>query len=90
MNAANWLLACALALLLAWFGPAIDDHGAEQALAGELEAAQAQARAQDRYERAVQQLCGDNAAWMQLEGGAIQCYTRRGLKTRVVTAQVQP
>ncbi len=86
------LLAMATITLLAWLGPAIDDHSAEQAQADDLQAAQQQADAQRRYEAAVQNVCGPNAAWMALQDGAIQCTTKRGTPTRRVqlTAQVRP
>lgn len=84
----------ALIITLAWFGPALDDHSAEQAQADDIEAAHHQAAAQARYAAAVQALCGDNAAWMQLQDGAIQCATKRGTPTRrvtlITTAQVHP
>lgn len=74
----------AIIALLGWFGPALDDHSAEQAQADALQDAQHQAQAQARYDAAVQQLCGPNAAWMQLQDGAIQCTDKRGTPTRRV------
>lgn len=85
----------ALVFTLAWFGPALDDHSAEQAQADDLQAAQRQSDAQRRYDTAVRRLCGQNADYMELDHGAIQCSTKRGHPTRRValvttTTQVQP
>jgi len=88
--ATNWLLACALALLLsgAHLLDSIPDHRAEFDQAADIDAAQAQAQAQARYAAAAQRACGENAAWRQLDAGSVQCFTHRGLKT--ISAQVQP
>lgn len=82
----------AMLLLLGWAGPALDDHSAEFDTAADIEAAQHQASAQARYDAAVQRLCGQNAAYMELADGEIQCKTKRGTPTRRVTltAQVTP
>lgn len=78
------LLAIAMAAVLA-LGTTIDDHSMEQAQADDLQAAQRQAKAERTYQAAVQRLCGPNAAWMQLEGDAIQCTTKRGTPTTRLT-----
>ena len=44
--------------------------------------------AEQRFARAAQAMCGENAAWALLPDGAVQCSTKRGHKT--ITAQVQP
>lgn len=82
----------AMLLLLGWAGPALDDHSAEFDQAADIETAQHQASAQARYDAAVQRLCGENAAYMELADGEIQCKTKRGTPTRRVTltAQVTP
>jgi hypothetical protein len=86
------LTALALIVVLAWLGPSLDDNGAEFDQAADIEAAQHDASAQARYDAAVQRLCGENAAYMELADGAIQCKTKRGMPTRRVTltAQVTP
>ena len=86
------LTTLAMVAMLGWFGPALDDHSAEFDAAASLDDARHQASAQARYDAAVQRLCGDNAAWMELQDGAIQCTTKRGTPTRRVTltAQVTP
>ena len=86
------IIVLALLAILGWFGPALDDHSAEQTQAADLEAAQHQAQAQARYAAAVQRLCGPNSAWMELQGGDIQCTDKRGRKTArvVLTAQARP
>lgn len=84
----NWLLALALVALLAGVGPAIDDHSAERAQADSLQDSIKAEAAQARFAKAAQAICGDNAAWLDLGGGAVQCLTHRGRKT--IVAQVQP
>lgn len=66
-------------------GTTLDDHSAEQAQADDLQQAQQQAAAEHTYRTAVQRLCGPNAAWMELQGGAIQCTTKHGKPTTRVT-----
>ena len=78
------LTTLAIAAILGW-GTTIDDHSAEQDMADDLEAAERQASADATYQRQVQRLCGDNAGWMELHDGAIQCTTKRGTPTRRVT-----
>ena len=84
----------ALIITLAWLGPTLDDHSTEQAQADDLQAAQRQSDAQRRYDTAVRRLCGQNADYMELDHGAIQCSTKRGHPTRrvtlITTAQVLP
>lgn len=86
----NLALAGALAATLAFGGALLDDHSADYDVARDLEDAQAQAKATQIFESKVQQLCGQNAGWMQLENGAIQCYTHRGAKTITVTLRSAP
>lgn len=81
-------LATVLAITIGWFGPAIDDHSAERAQAADIEAAQKQAGAAQRFERAAQRICGPQAAWDLLPDGSVQCRTKHGAKT--ITAQVAP
>lgn len=83
------LATVAIVMLLAWLGPALDDHSADYATAADLEAAQQQASAQARYDAAVQRLCGPNAAWMERADGAIQCTDKHGRRTRQVNLTVQ-
>jgi hypothetical protein len=79
------LTALAIAAILGILGPGLDDHSGDYAQLADIEAAQQQASAQERYERAVQQLCGPNAGWMELQDdSAIQCTTKRGTPTRRV------
>lgn len=75
----------AIAAVLGILGPALDDHSDDYAQLASIEDAQQQAQAQARYDAAVQQLCGPNAAWMELQDGVIQCTTKRGTPTRRVT-----
>ncbi len=88
MNA--WL--AALAIVLAYVvmsvldGPT--DHSTEVAQAQALDDAHRADLARQRFERAAQAMCGDNAAWAEVAPGAVQCYTHRGAKT--IAGRVQP
>lgn len=89
-RALNWALAALLALLLSSSylldGPT--DHQAEWASAASLQdAIRAEAQA-ERKQRAIADLCGQNAGSFELADGATQCTTKHGRKT--VTARVQP
>ena len=86
----DFILAGALAVTLAFGGAMLDDHSTDFDVARDLEDAQAKAKATQVYEAKVQQLCGENAGWMQLENGVIQCYTHRGAKTITVTVRGAP
>lgn len=83
----TWLASITAALVLgaSHYLDSIPDHSDDYVQLANIEAAQQQASAQARYERAVQQLCGPNAAWMERQDGAIQCATKRGTPTRRVT-----
>ena len=83
-------LAGVLAATLGIGGLALDDHSAEFDAGRDIEDAQAQAMANQRYEATVQRLCGENAGWMRLENDVIQCYTHRGAKTITVTLRSAP
>lgn len=83
MNA--WLSAIAIVLLYIMAavldGPT--DHSTEAAQAQALDDAHRAAQYRQRFERAAARACGENAAWSELEGGAIQCRTKHGRKTIV-------
>lgn len=72
-------LAFAMAALLAYVGPQIDDHSGESAAAKQA--------AQERLAKAAQKICGINAAW-EIKGDVLQCLTHRGFKT--VLTKVTP
>jgi len=80
----------AIAAILGILGPGLDDHSDDYAQLANIADAQQQAQAQRRYDAAVQQLCGPNAAWMELQDGAIQCTTKRGTPTRRVALITTP
>lgn len=82
------LLASALAILLCWFGPAIDDHSAENDQAIDLQAAIVASIAQDKFDRAAQAVCGPQSPWVQLNDGSVQCSTKHGRPT--ITVKVSP
>lgn len=74
----NAILFVGFAFTLSCLGPMIDDHSAEQEQARE---AIKQQRAQQRFEKAAQEMCGMNAAWTDLGDGVIQCFSKKGRKT---------
>ena len=82
------ILAVAIAALLCWLGPALDDHSAEWDESANLADAQRAADARQRFERAAQQICGPQSPFTELADGSIQCHDRRGRKT--ITAEVRP
>ena len=72
-------------VLLAWAGPAIDDHSGDSATADAIEAAQAR----DRYLAAAQRSCGSNVGVIELEDGSMRCALHNGRKTARI-AMVAP
>lgn len=73
----------AILVLLSVVGPKLDEI---QTTAEAIESsAKAQAK-QERFEQAARAVCGENAAWQDIGGGAIQCFTHRGHKT--LTARI--
>jgi len=82
----NWTLAVATALVLstAYLLDGPSDHQAAIDAAADAKATQAEKRAQARFEKAAQAMCGDNAGWTQLANGSVQCLTKRGHKTQKV------
>ena len=85
---ANILLGALIVVLLAWAGPALDDHSAEWQQADDLQAAINTAIERRRFEQAAQQICGPQAAWAELPDGSVQCKTKHGRPT--VTVKVSP
>jgi hypothetical protein len=85
-HAINWTLAVATALVLstAYLLDGPSDHQAAQDAAADANATQREQAQQARFEKAAQQMCGDNAGWTQLENGSVQCFTKRGHKTQKV------
>jgi hypothetical protein len=85
-HAINWTLAALTALVLstAYLLDGPGDHQAAIDAASDAKATQSEKRAQARFERAAQAMCGENAGWTQLENGAVQCFTKRGHKTQKV------
>lgn len=66
----------ALAGAMSVGGPALDEFDA-------LKDAQQSAARRDRFERAAQAMCGENAGWRELDDGRVACFTKRGHKTMV-------
>lgn len=67
------VLSLLLAFTLGAFGPSLD-------------AAPQAPTAHDRMRAAAQAMCGsENAAWEEFAPGKIQCFTKRGAKTKRTT-----
>lgn len=67
------VLSLLLAFTLGAFGPSLD-------------AAPQAPTAHDRMRAAAQKMCGsENAAWQEVAPGQIQCFTKRGAKTKRTT-----
>ena len=85
-HAINWTMALAVAAVLstAYLLDGPSDHQAAIDAAADAKATQAEQRAQARFEKAAQAMCGDNASWTKLDNGAVQCFTKRGHATQKV------
>ena len=85
-HAINWALAVAVAVVLstAYLLDGPSDHQAALDAAANVKATQAEQRAQARFEKAAQAMCGENSGWTKLENGSVQCFTKRGHKTQKV------
>lgn len=85
-HAINWTLAVAVSLVLstAYLLDGPSDHQAAIDAAADAKATQREQAALERFERAAQAMCGDNAGWTKLENGAVQCFTKRGHATQKV------
>jgi hypothetical protein len=85
-HAINWTLAALAALVLstAYLLDGPSDHQAAIDAAADAKATQREQAQQARFEKAAQQMCGENSGWTQLENGAVQCFTKRGHKTQKV------
>ena len=85
-HAINWTLAVAVAVVLstAYLLDGPSEIQAAIDAAADAKATQAEQRAQARFEKAAQAMCGENAGWTKLENGAVQCFTKRGYKTQKV------
>ena len=83
----NWLAAGLVALVLGtshYLDWPREIEAAQDAVAA-YKAAKTDQERQQRFEAAVQQLCGENAGWKMLDDKSIQCFTHRGHKTKKVT-----
>ena len=85
-HAINWTLAGLTALVLstAYLLDGPSDHQAALDAAADVKATQREQAALARFERAAQEMCGDNAGWKLLDSGSVQCFTKRGHKTQKV------
>ena len=85
-HAINWTLAVAVAAVLstAYLLDGPSDHQAAIDAAADAKATQREQAQQARFEKAAQQMCGENAGWTRLENGAVQCFTKTGRKTQKV------
>lgn len=82
------LLTLAIAALLCWFGPSIDDHSAENDQAVDLQYAINESIRRERFAQAAQAVCGPQSPWVQLNDGSVQCSTKYGKPT--ITVRVSP
>lgn len=82
----NWTLAVAVSLVLstAYLLDGPSDHQAAMDAAADAKATQREQAQQARFEKAAQQMCGENAGWTKLENGSVQCFTKKGHKTQKV------
>jgi len=85
-HAINWTMAALAALVLstAYLLDGPSDHQAAMDAAADAKATQAEQKAQARFEKAAQAMCGDNAGWTKLENGSVQCFNKTGRKTQKV------
>lgn len=81
-------LAIAIAALLCWFGPSLDDHSDEFDQAVDLQMAINAAIEQGKFDRAAQAVCGPQSPWVQIADGSVQCSTKHGRPT--ITVKVSP
>ena len=82
----NWTLAVAVSLALstAYLLDGPSDHQAAMDAAADAKATQREQAALARFEKAAQQMCGENAGWTKLDNGSVQCFTKQGRKTQKV------
>ena len=85
-HAINWTLAVAVSLVLstAYLLDGPSDHQAAIDAAADAKATQREQAALARFEKAAQQMCGENAGWTKLDNGSVQCFTKQGRKTQKV------
>ena len=82
----NWVAAALVALVLgtSHYLDWPSEFEAAQDAAAAYRAARTEQERQQRFEAAVQAMCGENAGWKLLDDGSIQCFPHRGFKTRKV------
>jgi hypothetical protein len=80
------LIAAALCCAHLLDGPS--DWEAVRDSVDEVRAAEAQAQAQQRFERAARAACGENSGWQVRSDGALQCTTKRGHPTIIAAGVV--
>jgi hypothetical protein len=96
LKSANWAAALVIAigtivmtLVLGSLGIYLDNglnsaHGQEMAIATDLQDAQKQAVARERFELAASKACGPQAGWREQEDGSIRCTLHTGRATKTV------
>lgn len=85
----NWAIAALIALGMssAYLLDGPTDIEAARATAAARDDAIGRALAEQRFERAAQAMCGENAGWQRRQDGAVQCLTKRGHRTSVVAVR---
>ena len=85
-HAINWGLAALAALVLstAYLLDGPSEIQAAIDAAADAKATQREQAALARFEKAAQQMCGENSGWKLLDNGSVQCFTKKGHKTQKV------
>jgi hypothetical protein len=89
LKSANWAAALVMSLVLGGLGIYLDDgldgaRGQEMAIAADLQDAQKQAMARERFELAASKACGPQAGWREQADGSIRCTLHTGKSTKTV------
>ena len=71
----TWIAAAGAALLLAGFGPFLDNPPEAATSQADKREAQEQAKARARFEKAARKMCG-HTGWSETPDGAVQCLLR--------------
>ena len=89
LKSTNWAAALVMSLLLGSLGIYLDEGlnnamGQEMAIATDLQDAQNQAMARERFELAASKACGPQAGWREQADGSIRCTLHNGKSTKTV------
>jgi hypothetical protein len=76
-HSTTWILVAMFLITLGYIGPAIDGYTFYQNQASMFESVRA-------FHQAARQQCGENAGWVDLGDGWVQCYLHTGQKSKIV------